>query len=84
MANMYCMNIKQIIYTLGGPGRIGRRLNIKSQAVSQWIMTGRIPAARVIALEAYAREQGLTLRAEDFRPDLDWSCTCGYRASLTS
>lgn len=73
------MNVRGMIDLLGGPAAVARLFGIKTQAVSLWISTGRIPAERCPALERRARELGVTLRAEDMRPDVDWSalrCVC--------
>ena len=67
------MIVKEIITTLGGPAAIARHLGVTSQAVSLWVIKQRIPADRVPALEALAREAGLPIRAEQMRPDIAWS-----------
>ena len=67
------MNIKTAIDQLGGPAAVGRLFGIQGQAVSLWARTGRIPAERVPTLERRARELGLPLRAEQLRPDVEWS-----------
>lgn len=64
---------RDIIKSLGGPAAVGRRLGVRSQAVSLWALKNRIPAERVPALEAYAREVGADARAEAMRPDVDWA-----------
>ena len=66
------MTAKEIIQALGGPTRVGHRLGIRSQAVSLWGKTDRIPAERVPELELLARELGSPVRAEQMRPDVDW------------
>ena len=75
------MDLKHLINELGGPAAVGRLFvpPIRGQAVSLWITSGRIPAERVPTLERRARELGLELRAEDMRPDVEWSalrCAC--------
>jgi len=67
------MDTQTIIATLGGPAAIARDLGIRCQAVSLWARKGRIPAERVPALEDRARKLGAAVRAEDMRPDIDWS-----------
>jgi DNA-binding transcriptional regulator YdaS (Cro superfamily) len=67
------MTVKEIIRALGGPTQVGRRLGLQPQAVSLWTSTGRIPADRVPALEALARELDVDIRAEQMRPDIPWS-----------
>lgn len=67
------MQVDEIIRTLGGPARLGRRLGIRSQAVSLWVSKGRIPTSRVPQLERLARELGVPVRAEVMRPDIEWS-----------
>jgi DNA-binding transcriptional regulator YdaS (Cro superfamily) len=72
------MSIKEIIQALGGPTFVARRLGVRSQAVSLWSASGRIPADRVPDLEALARELGAPVRAEHMRPDLNWGALrCG-------
>ena len=66
------MTVKEIIKAVGGPGAVGRRMGIRSQAVSLWIRSNRIPAERVPTLEAMCKECGFTARAEDMRPDVEW------------
>lgn len=63
----------QVIAILGGTTAVARQLGISSQAVSLWIRKDRIPAERVPSLERVARIQGLPLRAEDMRADVEWS-----------
>lgn len=67
------MEVKAIIQLLGGPVSVARRVGVRSQAVSLWSMKNRIPAERVPELERIARELGVDVRAEQMRPDLDWS-----------
>lgn len=66
------MNTKQVIAALGGPAAVARHCGVRSQAVSLWAIKGRIPADRVPDLEALARELGVSVRAEDMRPDVSW------------
>lgn len=67
------MNLRELIHSLGGPAAVGRRLGVRSQAVSLWISHDRIPAERVPSLERLAKELGSPARAEDMRPDVDWA-----------
>ena len=62
----------QIIRKLGGPTVVGKYLGIRSQAVSLWSRNNRIPAERVPVLEKLARDLGLSIRAEQMRPDIPW------------
>lgn len=66
------MDSKQIIELLGGPSKVGRRLGVKAQAVSQWTSKNRFPADKVPGLERLAREAKVPIRAETLRPDVDW------------
>ena len=66
------MNVGEIVILLGGSGRLAQKLGIKSQSISQWIKSDRIPVARVPELEQISRKKGLPLRAEDMRPDFNW------------
>lgn len=67
------MTAQDIIKSLGGPTTVARHLGVRSQAVSLWTSKNRIPAERVPALEALARELGADARAEAMRPDVDWA-----------
>lgn len=67
------MTTKEIIQALGGPTLVARRLGVRSQAVSLWSASDRIPAERVPELELMARELGAPVRAEQMRPDVNWS-----------
>ena len=71
------MSVSDIVKQLGGPVSVGRHLHIRSQAVSQWIRKNRIPAERVPELIRFGRERGVELRAEQMRPDIDWSVLRG-------
>jgi DNA-binding transcriptional regulator YdaS (Cro superfamily) len=71
------MTTKEIIKAIGGPVAVGRRMGIRSQAVSLWIRANRIPAERVPTLEAMCKELGLPVRAEDMRPDIEWGALRG-------
>ena len=76
------MSVKNIIQSLGGACAVGRRLGVRSQAVSQWGMHDRIPLDRVPDLLRMASEQGVDLNPEDLRGDFDWAAVCCcYRAS---
>lgn len=66
------MGVRHIITALGGPAAVARHCGVRSQAVSLWVIKGRIPADRVPDLEALARERGAAVRAEDMRPDVSW------------
>lgn len=73
LANIDGMDgVNAIMNLLGGPTAIGRRLGIRPQAVSLWIASERVPVARVPALVRMAREQGVELRPEMLRNDIDW------------
>jgi DNA-binding transcriptional regulator YdaS (Cro superfamily) len=66
------MQTKRLITLLGGSTFVGRQLNIRPQAVSLWIAADRVPVARVPALVRMARGQGVDLRPEMLRNDIDW------------
>lgn len=74
------MTARDIIQSLGGPTAVARRLGVRPQAISLWGLKNRIPADRVPALEAMAREMGADPRAEAMRPDVDWAVLrrCGF------
>ena len=67
------MRVKELITLMGGPVKIAKALNIRSQAVSLWIRTNTIPLKRIPSLERYAKDRNLPIRAEDLRPDVDWA-----------
>lgn len=75
------MNIKTILQALGGPAAVGRRLGVRSQAVSLWAIKGRVPADRVPALLRLARERGVPLAPEQLRGDIDWRAVCECEAA---
>lgn len=66
------MQLRNLFIALGGPTQIGARVGCAPQAVSQWLKKDRVPAARVPALVRMAREQGVELRPEMLRNDIDW------------
>lgn len=70
------MCVQELIQRLGGPAAIGRRLGIRSQAVSLWLSQRRVPLERVPQLLELASELGLTMQAADLRPDYDWAAVC--------
>lgn len=53
------MDTKALIVALGGNGQVARALGVSSQAISQWISAGAIPAAQQIPLWSLASEAGL-------------------------
>lgn len=61
-----------IVRRLGGPCELGRKLGIRSQAISGWVRRDRIPMDRVPTLLGLAREQGINLTAYELRPDIPW------------
>jgi len=76
---MRAMTTREIIQRFGGPVKLAALLGIRSQAVSLWGSKGSIPVARVPQLERIARGLRLGLRAEQMRPDVDWSALRGRR-----
>lgn len=70
-------DVRKIIQTLGGPTAIARRIGVRSQAVSLWSRTNRIPLQRVMELECMARELGVDVRAEHMRPEINWGVLRG-------
>jgi len=69
MVSCFAMDMQDIIKQLGGPVFVGQHLGISSQAVSNW---KRVPADRVPQLMGIAKSMGVTIRAEDMRPDIEW------------
>lgn len=65
---------------LGGPVAVSRVLDVRPQAISQWIRCGRVPVDRVPALLRRARELNVSLKAADLRGDVDWEAVCCERA----
>lgn len=55
---------------------MSRALGVRSQAVSLWSTTGRVPVDRVPALLRLAQQQGVHLTAWDLRKDIDWAAVC--------
>jgi len=53
------MDIKAFIAALGGPAKVARELGITTAAVSNWPLTGRVPAEHHIALWTMATAAGL-------------------------
>ena len=66
------MTVSHLIRSLGGPAIVGRALGIRSQAVSQWIRSNRIPIRRVPELLRFAERRKVRLSASAMRPDVDW------------
>lgn len=59
------MAIQDIIERAGGVYEVAGALNIRRQAVEQWIAADRIPAERVLAIARLAQ-----VRPSELRPDL--------------
>lgn len=67
------MTLHTFLFLLGGPTIVGRKLGIRPQAVSLWVLNKRVPAARVPALIRMARERGVDISPAMLRSDIDWS-----------
>ena len=67
------MTPRELISQLGGPSKIGRLLGVRPQAISLWVTKTRIPAERLPTLIRLAKLQGIEVRPEDFRADVDWA-----------
>lgn len=66
-------NLTNTIQLLGGSSIVGRALGVAPQAVSQWMHRGRgMPIERVLALIRFGKEQGVVIKPQQLRPDLDW------------
>lgn len=52
-------------FAIGGQSALARALHIKPQAVQRWCATGRIPAERVLAVEALTG-----VSRNELRPDI--------------
>lgn len=59
--------IEKAVLIVGGQTILAKHLNIRPQAVQQWVASGRIPARRAIAIEKIVA--GAVTRHE-LRPDL--------------
>ena len=59
--------VVKAVLIAGGPAKLSRELGVTSQAISQWMANGRVPAARCIAIERATK--GAVSRQE-LRPDL--------------
>ena len=68
--------MKEIIKSLGGPVAVARALGVRSQAVSLWSTSGRVPVDRVPALLRLAQQRGVALTASDLCNDIDWAAVC--------
>jgi hypothetical protein len=66
------MDTQQLISQLGGPTVIGRQLQIRPQAVSHWVVRGRVPTNRIPTLIRMAKEKGLEVDPRSIRADVDW------------
>jgi DNA-binding transcriptional regulator YdaS (Cro superfamily) len=76
------VNVKDIIQSLGGPTAVGRRLDVRPQAVSLWVTNEQIPLERVPALLRMATELQMAISPEDLRGDYDWAAVCCCRAAV--
>lgn len=54
--------IAKAVNMAGGQSAVARKLNITPQAVGAWVRSGRIPAVRVLELEALAAVGAKKLR----------------------
>lgn len=59
--------VKKAVMLAGGQTKLAGRFKIAPQSVQQWVATGRIPAVRVIGVEAAT--DGRVSRHE-LRPDI--------------
>jgi len=59
--------LEQAAQLLGGQSALARQLNVTPQAVQAWCKTGRIPAERVLAVEAATNGE---VTRHELRPDL--------------
>lgn len=59
--------VERAVAAAGGQAALARAVGVTAQAVHQWVKKGRIPAQRVLAVEAAAG--GKVIRHE-LRPDL--------------
>ncbi len=76
------MQVKELISALGGPAAVGRRVGVRSQAVSLWMANDQVPLERVPAVLRMAAERNVAVNAEDLRPDMDWAAVCCCRAAV--
>lgn len=53
-----------------GYGNIGRRLNVTRQAVSRWVIAGRVPAKHVLQLAAMLDVEPRQIRSDIFPAEL--------------
>lgn len=59
--------IRRAVQLAGGAASLARRLGITRVSVHEWVKRGRIPAERVIAVEAAVDAQ---VTRHELRPDL--------------
>lgn len=61
--------ILRAIAVLGTPYRLARAVGVKPPTVHGWVKTGRVPATRVLAVEAATGVSRHALRPDIFGPD---------------
>ena len=59
--------LSRAIEHAGNISALARLLDVDRQVIQHWVRAGRVPAERVVALEAAT---GGLVRREDLRPDL--------------
>jgi DNA-binding transcriptional regulator YdaS (Cro superfamily) len=59
--------LQQAIDQIGSQSALARAIGVTPQAVQQWLENGRIPAKRVVAIEAAT---GGTVKRSDLLPEL--------------
>lgn len=65
MPTLAAMDVSQIISRAGGPTKLARALGMDHSSVLSWRKTGRIPAERVLAIEA-----ATDIPRHELRPDI--------------
>lgn len=69
--------LREAITIARGQSALARLIGIRAQAVQQWVRQGRVPAERVLAVEAAT---GGRVSRTRLRPDLYPSATSEIRA----
>ena len=64
--------VQRAIKEVGGVGALASKIGVTYQAVQQWAKDGRVPAKRVLAIEAATADRSGRPRVlrHDLRPDI--------------
>ena len=63
--------VQKAVDAAGGKSSLAKQFNITPEAVRLWEVSGRVPAERVLQLEAATRKNGRpVVTRHDLRPDI--------------